>query len=209
MDIDQDDEEPDDDGNHDDGNGYAPAMVDPVAAAIALTDLVDTLYKAYKAAITDKANKARLRAVVKLDQQAANAVTVRDEAQAQAAAIVAKIERDTTAFAERARVLEEREAKFEASVAEAHAHLRKFYDGLAEEDRRIRYRIMASADLLHGYNERLQSLPDWQQIKQMVPDLPPDQPALVAEAASREVTTDWTGQHNFIAGSSLTRTVPS
>src|SRR6516165_4038090 len=103
------------DDDTDDTEDYSTAaIVDPVAAAIALTDLVDTLHKAYKLAITDKANKARLRAVVKLDRQAANAVIVRDEAQAQAAAIVAKIERDTNALAERERALEEREAKFEA-----------------------------------------------------------------------------------------------
>jgi hypothetical protein len=197
--IDDREEADEDDGNDDGGNGYAPAMVDPVAAAIALTDLVDALHKAYKSAITDKANKARLRAVVKLDQQAANAVTVRDEAQAQAAAIVAKIERDTNALAERERALDEREAKIEASLAEAHAHLRKFYNSIAEEDRRIRYRIMAHANMLHGFNERLQSLPDWDSIRRMVPDLSADLPAPPAEVVSENVREDWTGQHTFIA----------
>jgi hypothetical protein len=197
------------DDDTDDTEDYSTAaIVDPVAAAIALTDLVDTLHKAYKLAITDNANKARLRAVVKLDRQAANAVIVRDEAQAQAAAIVAKIERDTNALAERERALEEREAKFEASLAEAHDHLRGYYNSIAEADRIIRFRILHYAGQLSNFNPRLQSLPDWQQIERMVPNLPAGLPAApAAEVVSENVREDWTGQHTFIADSSLTRTV--
>jgi hypothetical protein len=65
---------------------------------------------------------------------------------------------------------------------------------------------MASADLLHGFNAQLQSLPSWQQIKQMVPDLPADLPAApVAEIISENVREDWSG--NIFSPSTLTRTV--
>jgi hypothetical protein len=210
MNINQDDDEQIAGVEEDAEDFSAPAMVDPVAAALALTDLVDTLHKAYKLAITDKANRARLRAVAKLDRQAADAVAVRDEAQAAAAVIVAKIEHDTNALAERERAHDAREAAFEASLREAHDNLRQYYDNLAQEDKRIRYRILSSADLLHGYNARLQELPSWPAIKQMIPGLPADLPATPpAEVVTREVTTDWTGSHSFIAGSTLTRSVPS
>jgi hypothetical protein len=63
-------------------------MVDPVAAAIALTDLVDQWTKLYKLALTDKTKKARLRALAEIDRQAADAVATRDEARREAAAIV-------------------------------------------------------------------------------------------------------------------------
>jgi hypothetical protein len=66
----------------------APMLVDPVAAAIALTDLADSLHKLYKLALTNKTNKARLRALAEIDRQAADAVATRDEARREAAAIV-------------------------------------------------------------------------------------------------------------------------
>jgi hypothetical protein len=62
--------------------------VDPVAAALALTDLVAEFSKAYKLVTTDKAKAARLCALAELDRQAADAVATRDEAQREAAAIV-------------------------------------------------------------------------------------------------------------------------
>jgi hypothetical protein len=207
MNIDQDDDEQIDGVEEHTEDFSAPALVDPVAAAIALTDLVAEFSKAYKLVTTDKAKAARLRAVAKLDRQAADAVAVRDEARAEAAAIVAKIECDTNALAERERAFDAREAAFEASLREAHESLRQYHDNLAQEDRRIRYRILSHANLLHGFNERLQDLPDWRQIKQMVPDLPADPATPPAEVVSRETREDWTG-HTFIAGSSLTRSVP-
>jgi hypothetical protein len=60
--------------------------------------------------------------------------------------------------------------------------------------------------LLHGFNERLQDLPDWPVIKQMIPGLPADLPAPTAEVVSENVREDWTG-HIFTPGSSLTRSI--
>jgi hypothetical protein len=137
-----------------------------------------------------------------------------DAAEQKLAALTAQAEQKQTEFAARVAALDEREAAiieretaFESSVQEAHDHLRGFHDNIAEADRHIRYRILSSADLLHGYNERLQDLPTWQQIKQMVPGLPDDVPAAPsAEVITSEVTSDWAG-NVFVPGSSLTRTV--
>jgi hypothetical protein len=67
-------------------------MVDPVAAAIAFTDLVDQWTKLYKLAIDNKANKARLRAAAKLNRQIADAEAKLVAIEADAAAIVTKAE---------------------------------------------------------------------------------------------------------------------
>jgi hypothetical protein len=62
--------------------------------------------------------------------------------------------------------------------------------------------------MLHGFNEQLQDLPSWQQIKQMVPGLPDDLPAASpAEIISQEnVREDWSG-NVFVPGSTVTRTI--
>ena len=131
------------------------------------------------------------------------------------AVLTARTEQTEAALAEheaelaaRSAEIERRESLFEASLAEARDHLRAYYDSLAATDRRIRYRILSSADLLHGFNERLQDLPDWPAIKQMIPGLPADLPAAPpAEVTQETVTQDWTGQHTFIAGSTLSRSI--
>jgi hypothetical protein len=60
---------------------------------------------------------------------------------------------------------------------------------------------------LGNWNFDLQGVPNWQQLRRMVAGLPDDLPAPAAEVVSENVRQDWTG-HTFIAGSSLTRTVP-
>jgi hypothetical protein len=138
-----------------------------------------------------------------------------DAAEQKLAALTARTEQRQAALVEREAELaarsaeiERRETELEASLREAQDYLRQYHNNLAQEDRRIRYRILSSADLLHGYNERLQELPDWPAIKQMIPGLPADLPAAPpAEVVSRETREDWTG-HTFIAGSTLTRSVP-
>ena len=129
-------------------------------------------------------------------------------------AVQNQIEQMQAALAERqaaldaqAAALDARTAKFEASVYEAHAALRASHDNLSDVDRRLRYRILAHADLLHGFNEQLQMLPDWQQIRNMVPNLPPDLPATPpAQVISENVHEDWTG-NVFVPGSTVTRTI--
>jgi hypothetical protein len=188
----------DDSDEHNEHDHPAPAA-DPVLIALQLCQL----------AANPKTIATAIKKLRRLDAQYA-------DIQAKAAAIEVQVEQRNAALAaraaeldRRAAVLEERETAFAVSIEAAHGHLRGYYNSIAEEDRRIRYRILSHANLLHGYNERLQSLPDWRQIKQMVPDLPADLPATPpAEVVSRETREDWTG-HTFIAGSSLTRSVPS
>ena len=92
-----------DDDTDDIADTGAPMMVDPVAAAIALTDLVDQWTKLYKLAIDSKANKARLRAAAKLDQRIADAEAKRAAIEADAAAIVTKAENKVKAIHDEAR----------------------------------------------------------------------------------------------------------
>src|SRR6516164_4262220 len=85
-----------------------PAMVDPVAAAIALSDLADKLYSL---AINSKANKARLRAFAKPNRQIADAEAKRVAIEADAAAIVAKVESEVKA------IHDEAQRRLDAAIA--------------------------------------------------------------------------------------------
>jgi hypothetical protein len=189
-----------DEHDADHGNGHR-AMADFLEllanAIIAVRDL----------ALDEKIKPAELKKLAKLERRLASNQT-------KLAAIEAHAEQTATALEARAAELDRREAAnsareaaFETSLCEAHDSLRQYYDNLAQEDRRIRYRILSHANLLHGYNAQLQDLPDWQAIRRMVPDLPADLPAAPpAEVISENVREDWAG-HRFIAGTTLTRTV--
>jgi hypothetical protein len=198
MSIDQDDD------NIDDTADIGAPALDRVTAAIAFVDFAADLYDL---AANHKAYKARLTKLRRLERDIA-------AAEQKLAALTARTEQTEAALAEREAELaardaeiERRESSFEVSLAEARDHLRAYYDSLADTDRRIRYRILSSADLLHGFNERLQDLPSWQQIKQLVPNLPDDLPAAPpVEVVSENVREDWAGSV-FTPGSSLTRTV--
>ena len=164
MNIDQDDE---DHGGNGHDHGYAPAL-DPFTAALVLIDL----------ALNPKATKAALKKLAQVDKSIG-------AAEQKLVAVTAQVEQTNNALAEREsaiaareKALDEREAGFADALKDAHATLRQYYDSIAAEDTRVRYRIMAHANLLHGFNERLQILPSWQQLRQMVPDLPADLPAL-------------------------------
>jgi hypothetical protein len=175
----------DDDDTNDDTEDYsAPVMVDPVAAAIALTDLVAEFSKAYKLVTTDKAKAARLRALARLDRRAVAAEQKFAAITAQAEQVQAALDARAAALEGRDRALTQREDAFAASCQEAHDSLAAYYNNLADMDRRLRYRIMASADLLAGFNEQLQDLPSWEIIRRMVPGLPADPPPLERDVAS-------------------------
>jgi hypothetical protein len=194
MNIDHDDE---DNGGNGHDHDYSPPALDPFTAALVLIDLAQN----------PKATKAALKKLAQLDKSIGTA-------EAKLAAVTAQTEQIKAALDVRAAELDAREAEiarredeFANSLADARNNLRQYHDSLAQEDRRIRYRILSSANLLHGYNERLQDLPSWQQIKKMVPDLPPDLPTPAAEVVTREVREDWSG--NVFAPSTLTRSVPA
>jgi hypothetical protein len=187
-----------DDHDADHGNGIASFLELLAEAIIAARDL----------ALSAKIKPAEIKKRAKFERGLV-------DIQARCAALTAHAEQTKAALDERAAELDAHEAETErratereASLREAYDHLRGYYDRIAEADRHLRYRLLSYANLLHGYNARLQDLPDWPAIKQMIPGLPPDLPVTPpAETAVREVTTDWTG-HTFIAGSTLTRSVP-
>jgi hypothetical protein len=185
----------DDDTDDIDDTDYS--MPDPFVTAIELCRIASSpktiaaaLKKLRKLGLAIDAAEAKLAAV-----------------QVQAAEIATKLETDVGALDERQRAFEARAVEFETSLHEAHATLRQHHARLSDTDRRIRWRVLNSADLLAGFNEQLQDLPDWPQIKQMVPGLPDDPPtAPPTEAVFQEVREDWTG-HVFVPGSTLTRTI--
>jgi len=184
----------DDTDEHDDSDHdyFAPAA-DPVLIAVELCRIAK-----------NKTLEAAIRKLAKLDRQYADTQAKLAAVQARAAELEAALAVRAAALDERERVLDARAVEFEASLAEARDRLRAYYDSLADTDRRIRYRILSSADLLHGFNERLQDLPSWPAIKQMIPNLPDDLPAARTDHAQaifhQEVSEDWSG-NVFVPGS--------
>jgi len=172
MSIDQDDDEQIDDTNDDTDNYSAPAA-DPVLVALELCKLAN-----------NKTVAAAIKKLRRLDRQFA-------DTQAKVAALTTEAERMEAALAARAAELAAREAEierrateFENSLQEARDNLREYHNSITDADRRIRRRILSSADLLVGFNERLQDLPDWPAIRQMVPGLPADPPELEHDVAA-------------------------
>jgi hypothetical protein len=100
--VDHDDEIDVGDNDEIDDADAGRVSVDPVAAAIALTDLADSFHRLYKLALTNKTKKARLRALAEIDRQAADAVAMRDEARREAAAIVEAAQAEVKAMQEAA-----------------------------------------------------------------------------------------------------------
>jgi hypothetical protein len=187
----------DDNTEHDDGNGHdhSAPMADPVLIALELCRI----------AASPKTIAVALKKLRRLDAQYADTQAKVAALTAQAAAIDTALTTRVAELDRRQVEIERRETEFEVSVREAHAALRASHDNLGEVDRRLRYRIASSADMLHGFNEQLQDLPSWQQIKQMVPGLSDDLPAPTAEVVSQNVREDWSG--NIFSPSTLTRTV--
>jgi hypothetical protein len=93
----------DDDTDDTDTADIGTPMVDPVAAAIALTNLADQLYRLHKSAINSKTSRARLRALAKLDQRIADAEAKLVAIEADAAAIVTRAENKVKAIHDEAR----------------------------------------------------------------------------------------------------------
>jgi hypothetical protein len=195
------DDETDDDGDHGNGHDYSSAVdeIDLFGAAIALCQVAQRA----------KTVEAALKRLRKIGRDTLVAERKLADVEARAADTAAALAEREAELAVRAAELERREAEFAASIEEARNHLRGYYNSIAEADRITRYRILSSADLLSNFNPQLQDLPSWDTIRRLVVGLPPDLPAAPAPAVvTREVTTDWTGSHSFVAGSSLTRSVP-
>jgi len=171
MNIDQDDE-------HDDtaADTGMPAA-DPVLIAFTLIDL----------ALNPKAAKAGLKQLVKLNKDIGIAEEKFVNLQNQAAEIETALTQRAAELDAREAAITKREDEFAAATEEARNHLRGYYDSVAEADRRLRYRILSHADLLHGYNAQLQDLPDWPAIRRQIVGLPDDPPPLEREVAAPRI----------------------
>jgi hypothetical protein len=184
------------DGNN--GNGYA---VDPHTLGLMIAVTWCRVAN----------NKALERTIKKLDRLDRKYV----DTQAKLAALTAQATEIETALTRRAAELDARDAanikredEFASSLANAHAELYAHHNRIEQAHRQLVHRVMATAGILGNWNFDLQGVPNWQLLRRMVAGLPDDLPAAPApEVVSRETREDWTG-HTFIAGSSLTRTVP-
>jgi hypothetical protein len=182
-------DETDDTENH--------SMPDPFVTALELCRI----------ASTPKTIATALKKLRKLGHDIDAAKTKLAAVQAEAAAIVAKMESDASALVEEKRALDARATEFESSLQEARDNLAEYYNGIAEADRHIRHRILSHADLLGGYNPQLQDLPTWPQIRRLVVGLPDDLPAAPpADVISENVREDWSG-NVFMPDSTVTRTI--
>jgi hypothetical protein len=108
-----------------------------------------------------------------------------EKAEQKLAAVTAATEQTNAALAQRAaaaderdRALDARATAFEGELQSARDELHNYYRHVQEEDKRLRYRIMSSADLLSGYNPTLQDLPSWDVLRRLVVGLPDDPPPL-------------------------------
>jgi septal ring factor EnvC (AmiA/AmiB activator) len=144
------------------------SMPDPFVLAISLCQI----------ATSAKAIEPALKRLRKLGHDIEKAERKLAAVTAQAEQTQARIAEREAAADERDRALDARATEFESSLETARAELHAYYNSIAEADRHLRYRILASADLLSGYNPQLQDLPSWDVLKRLVAGLPDDPPPL-------------------------------
>ena len=183
--VDHDDEIDDGDNDGiDDGDNDERLSVDPVAAALALTDLLAEFSKAYKLVTTDKAKAARLRALARLDRRAVAAEQKFAAITAQAEQVQAALDARAAALDEGQRTLEAREAAFASSLADARDELREYHNHLEQTHRQLIHRIMSTAGILGEWSSDLRSPPTWEQLRRLVAGLPDDPPPPERDIAS-------------------------
>ena len=162
------------DDNTDDTAAANHSMPDPFALAIGLC----------RVAVNAKTIEPALKRLRRLGRDI-------EKAQQKLAAVTAQAEQTNAELAaraavldERARALDARATEFESSLQEARAELHNHHRHVEEEDKRLRHRVMAHANLLSGYNPQLQDLPSWDVLKRLVVGLPDDPPPLERDVAS-------------------------
>jgi hypothetical protein len=156
----------------------------------------------------NKTLEAAIRKLAKLNRQYADTQTKLAAVQAEAAELEAALVARAAACAERERACDERDAAFANQAADVRDELREHHNHLEQTHRQLVHRIMSCSGILAEWNPALQPLPSWQQLRQRIADLPADLPnAPPAEVTQETVTADWTGQHTFIAGSTLSRSI--
>jgi hypothetical protein len=184
------------DATDDDAEDYSLPALDPLSAVIELCRI----------AANPKASEAVLKRIRRAERAATAAEQKCEIAQAKLEQRQAALDVRTAELDERERVIAERETAFEDQVREGYDNLRAYYNEIRQADRSLRYRVLALADLLHGYNPTLQDLPDWPEIQRTI-GLPVDPPpAPPAEQEMRNVRHDWAGSV-FSPDSTVTRTI--
>jgi hypothetical protein len=169
--------------DHDDDNidtatagtdhGHPAPAADPVLIALQLCAIAN-----------NKTTAAAIRKLCKLDRQYADIQTKIAALAAQAEQRNAELVQREAALAEREHALDARTTEFERSLQEARDNLAEYYRHVEQEDKRLRYRVMAHADLLSNYHPTLQDLPTWPQIRRLVAGLPDDPPPPEREVVS-------------------------
>jgi hypothetical protein len=167
----------------DERDEFAEELADLTSARI--TDAVDRIADAIcRIALSPKAIPPARKKLDKLERK--QAAIAKDNAEREAAldARDAELAQRAAALDERARALDARAVEFESSLQEARDELHNHHRHVEQEDKRLRHRVMAHADLLSGYNPQLQDLPSWDVLKRLVVGLPDDPPPLERDVAS-------------------------
>jgi hypothetical protein len=163
-----------DDDNTDATAAASHSMPDPFALAIGLCQIAANA-KAIEPAL--KRLRKLGRDIAKAEQRLAGLSAAAEQTNAELAARTAAID-------ERERALDARATAFESELQEARDELHNYYRHVQEEDKRLRYRVMAHANLLSNYHPTLQDLPDWPVIRRLVAGLPDDPPPLERDVAA-------------------------
>ena len=150
------------------------SMPDPFALALGLCQV----------AANAKAIEPALKRLRKLGRDIAKAEQKLAALSAAAQQTNAELAARAAALDEREHALDARGAEFESSLQEARDELHNHHRHVEQEDKRLRHRVMAHADLLSGYNPQLQDLPSWDVLKRLVVGLPDDPPPLERDVAS-------------------------
>jgi hypothetical protein len=167
----------------DERDEFAEELAD--LTSVCITDAVDRIADAIcRIASSPEAIPLAQKKLDKLERKQAAIAKENAECEAALDKRDAELAARAAAADERDRAFDARATEFESSLQEARDNLAAYYNNLADMDRRIRYRIMASADLLAGFNEQLQDLPSWDVLKRLVVGLPDDPPPLERDVVS-------------------------
>jgi DNA repair exonuclease SbcCD ATPase subunit len=156
---------------NDERDEFAEELADLTSARI--TDAVDRIADAIcRIALSPKAIAPAQKKLDKLERKQAAIAKENAEREAALDERDAELAQRAAELDERARALDARATAVENSLQEARDELHNYYRHVEEEDKRLRYRVMAHADLLSNYNPTLQDLPTWPQIRRLVAGLP-------------------------------------
>ena len=158
------------DDETEDTEDYSPPAPDRFADAIALCQIAK-----------NKTIATALKKLRRVNRQIADAeakvIAVQDQVEQKEAALAAreaKLDARDTAITRR-------ENEFAASAQDVRDELREHHNRIEQAHRQLVYRLMSTAGILGNWNENLQDLPTWEQLRRQIADLPADPPGLSAE----------------------------